>query len=88
MAMGRTECTVAFYNDSISPVTKIDIAGYAACAAFYNDSISPVTKIRITVALPTDLFYNDSISPVTKIEMLEEYKYWSFTMTQFLRLLK
>ena len=34
-----------FYNDSISPVTKIVWKDKRAGSGFYNDSISPVTKI-------------------------------------------
>ena len=34
-----------FYNDSISPVTKITEGAMTADNTFYNDSISPVTKI-------------------------------------------
>ena len=35
-----------FYNDSISPVTKMIPVEDNNIAVFYNDSISPVTKIR------------------------------------------
>ena len=36
-----------FYNDSISPVTKISLPLLMATLKFYNDSISPVTKITL-----------------------------------------
>ena len=35
-----------FYNDSISPVTKIRLGIEEIPCMFYNDSISPVTKIN------------------------------------------
>ena len=56
-----------FYNDSISPVTKIAVNNNILAALFYNDSISPVTKIATIHNSVDDTFYNDSISPVTKI---------------------
>ena len=36
---------LAFYNDSISPVTKISLLNPINSIWFYNDSISPVTKM-------------------------------------------
>ena len=56
-----------FYNDSISPVTKMAIGRVKDAFKFYNDSISPVTKINWDLSFNHFKFYNDSISPVTKI---------------------
>ena len=58
---------IKFYNDSISPVTKILLREEQGNVRFYNDSISPVTKIILQGDNIDDMFYNDSISPVTKM---------------------
>ncbi len=56
-----------FYDNSISPGTKINLQHYQTENLFYDNSISPGTKIRSVELRIRYEFYDNSISPGTKI---------------------
>ena len=67
MAHNQPFSTLAFYNDSISPVTKMRQRLCDGNVRFTMTQFLRLLKLSLKKIILSGQFYNDSISPVTKI---------------------